>query len=95
MGLVIRARDETCWVPWNSCTATWGMRRAPWRSSVSALHAAELAGTQNVAGIWEGGGDADGAGLRVHLAIDEGDAAFQGIGFAVGEGQREGNGGRS
>ena len=58
---------------------------------VSRLDAAELAGAQNVAGIGEHGRDADGAGLRVHLAIDEHDVALVGIDLAVGERQREGN----
>ena len=42
-----------------------------------ASHAAELAGAENVVGIGECGSDADGAGLRVHLAIDKLDVALQ------------------
>ena len=43
-----------------------------------SFDAAELARAQNVARIREGGGDADSAGLRVYLAIDESDFPFCG-----------------
>ena len=58
-----------------------------------ASDTAELAGAENVVGIGEHGSDADGAGLCVHLAIDELDVTLQGIDLAVGQCQREGNGG--
>ena len=58
-----------------------------------ASHPAVLAGAENVIGIGEDGSDADGAGLCVHLPIDKLDVAFQGVDLAVGERQREGNGG--
>ena len=52
-------------------------------------HAGELAGTKDVAGIGEGRGDANGAGLLVHLAVDEDDAASVREDGAVGERERE------
>ena len=52
-------------------------------------HAAELAGTKNVAGVGEGRGDANGAGLLVHLAVDEDDVAGVREDGAVGERERE------
>jgi hypothetical protein len=49
-----------------------------------ASDTAVLAGAENIVGIGERGSDADGARLRVHLAIDEFDVAFQGVDLAVG-----------
>ena len=72
-------------------TAICGTRMAPWRISVSARDAAELAGTQNVAGIRECGGDADRAGLLIHLAVDEDDVALVRIMLAIGKSQGEGH----
>jgi hypothetical protein len=57
--------------------ATCGMSSALRRFGLS-LDAAELAGTQNVAGVRESSSDADRAGLRVHLAIDKAMCPFCG-----------------
>ena len=54
---------------------------------------AELAGAKDVSGIGERGSDADGAGLCVHLAIDESDVPLHRVDLAVGECQGERNGG--
>ena len=52
-------------------------------------HAPELAGAQNIAGIGKCGGDADGAGLLVHLAIDEDDVPPVWVRLAIGQRKRE------
>src|SRR5579864_7141038 len=54
-----------------------------------SAHAAELPGTKDVAGVGEGRGDADGAGLLVHLAVDKDDAAGVREDGTVGERESE------
>ena len=56
-----------------------------------SLDAAELAGAQDVARIRKRGGDADRTGLRIHLAIDEGDVPLMRKDLAVGKRESEGN----
>ena len=52
---------------------------------------AELAGTKEIAGIVERADNADGSGLRIHLAIREDHVALVGIDVAVGERQLKRN----
>ena len=60
-----------------------------WRTCVCARHPAELARTQHISGIGKGSCDANGAGLLVHLAVDEDDAARMRQDGTVGERQSE------
>ena len=52
-------------------------------------HAAKLAGTKDIAGVGKGRSDANGAGLLVHLTVDEDDAAGVREDRAVGERESE------
>src|ERR1700692_3588151 len=54
----------------------WDEQRAMANFGIG-LDATELTGTEDVARVGKRGGDADRTGLRVHLAIDEGDVPLQ------------------
>ncbi len=55
------------------------------------FYATELTGTQKILRIGKRGCDADGAGLRIHLAIYKCDVPLALVFISIGKGQREWN----